>query len=95
MNKLKKVLDNPLVKAGIKTLAPEAAMIVGLADTLTQGLFVAKKKPHVARLLEIIEDEIAIAVEKLATTKSQHERDEYQVRAHALLGVLMKWEKIS
>ncbi|MCV0439710.1 MAG: hypothetical protein K5880_13875 [Hydrogenophaga sp.] len=95
MDEVQKVLQNPLVRTGLKTVAPQVALGVDLAVTVVGGLFGSRKrKPSAAKLMAVIDKQLAKVLEDLATTESKHYRNECEIRAHTLLGVLMEWDRI-
>lgn len=92
MDEVQKLLNNPVLRQGLKIVAPE----IGLGVDLVVGLFGAAKKEHSAKqLMSVIDKELAKVLEDLATTESRHYRRECEIRAHTLLGVLMEWDKIA
>ena len=95
MNEVQKVLQNPVIRAGLKIAAPEIALGVDLAVTIAGSLFGSRKrKPSAQKLLFVIDKRLATVLEALATTTSEHYRREYEIRAHELLGILNEWEEI-
>lgn len=96
MDEVQKVLNNPLVRNGLKVVAPEIGLGVDLAMTVVGGLFGSRRrKPSAQQLLAVIDKQLAGILKDLATTESKHYRRECEIRAHALLGVLMEWDKIN
>ena len=96
MEEVQKILQNPLVKAGLKVAAPEIALGVDLAILVVGSIFGSrkKKKPSAEKLLGAIDKRLADILKDLALTKSKGFRQECEIRAHELLGILNEWEKI-
>lgn len=96
MDAVKNVMSNPVVKQGLKIVAPELVLGVNLAVDLVGPLFRKKKKtPSATKLLAVIDKELAKVLETLGTTQSRGRQRECEIRAHTLLGVLNEWEKIT
>lgn len=91
MDEVQKILKNPLVSQGLKTVAPQVALGV---DIVTAMFASQRRKPRVEDILSIIDKRLAEVLKALATTESKHYRQECEIRAHELLGVLNKLEHV-
>lgn len=89
LSNVQDVLSNPVIRQGLKIVAPEIA----IALEIVQGLF-GKKKPQASDVLKIIDARLADLIRQLATTKSRLLRNELEIRIHELLGILNSWNKI-
>ena len=90
-NKLSRLLADPIIKQGIAIASPQAALILGVLESLG-GAF--GKKPSARILLDIIDRRLASITTKLANEKtSDLHRKELEIRLHEILGILNEWEK--
>lgn len=92
MYELEKILRNPILRTGLKAVAPEVALGVNLIMAI-RGT-VLERDPSIADLLQVIDRNLAETLEILATTESAHVRKEHEIRAHTLLDILNEWSKI-
>jgi len=94
MDAVTKILSNPVLRQSLKILVPQVALGVDLAVTLVGAyLKTRKRKASIEKLLKAIDTRLAVVLERLATTESKGVRQECEVRAHELLGVLNEWHK--
>ena len=91
MEEVKAILNNPIIKNGLRIAAPEIALGVEIIS----GLFSSKRTTSAEQLLAVIDKELARVLETLATTESKNHRRECEIRAHTILGLLNEWEKIT
>lgn len=95
MDEVTKLLNNPTIKAGLRVFAPEISLGLDLAVTVISSLFGrGQRKPKVEHLYAAVDRELAKVIKELATTKSKPYRQELEIRAHTLLGIIFEWEKI-
>jgi hypothetical protein len=89
LNEVKKILSNPIVKTGLRVVAPELVIGVDLALSVADGLF--KSKPSTETLVSVVDKRLAEMLSEIATTESKHYRRECEIRAHELLFILNEW----
>ncbi len=89
MEAVTQVLNNPIIRTGLKVVAPEIAVAVEVAMLFLKK---RKKRASIEKLLEAIDKRLAKTLETLATTESKGLRRECEIRAHELLGVLNEWD---
>ena len=99
MQEVQKILNNPLLRLGLKTVAPELALGIDLAvmtyDAILGGSQRIPYAKHLLGLTNTIDKRLAELLEGIATTQSKHKRRDYEIRAHELLGILNEWTKIT
>jgi hypothetical protein len=95
MEEVQKVLNNPVIRQGLKVAAPELALGVELAVGFVTTLFGRRKRRlSVKKLAGVVDQRLAKILTDIATTKSKHHKQECEIRAHELLGILNTWEKL-
>lgn len=89
------VLGNPLVRAGLRTVSPEAALAVDAIRLLAGGLI--RKRGHAAsEVIAVMDQRFAGYIKELTKENTSAPRKrELEVRIHELLGVLDAWDKVS
>ena len=99
MKEVQNILSNPLLKQGLKLVAPEIAIGIDLVVTAYNALLGGEKRipyaKHLLALTTVIDKRLAVLLEDLATTKSKARRRRCEIRIHELLGILNEWEKIT
>jgi len=95
MDEIQKLLNNPVIKNGLRIASPEIALGVEILSAVGSGLFQGKKTPKATELLAVIDKRLAKVLNDLATTESRYYRRECETRAHELLGILNEWEKLN
>ena len=88
LSNVQAVLNNPLVKQGIRVASPEVAL--GLE--IIEGLF-AKPMREASEVLKVIDKRLAELLKQLAESKSKLAIRELEVRIHELLEILNEWSK--
>lgn len=88
MDEVIELLNNPLIKSGLMTVAPE----LGAAVTFLSDIVLPNDN---SEIVKIIDNRLAVVLKYLATAKSNHLIEEYEIRAHELLHLLFTWEKTS
>jgi hypothetical protein len=94
VDEVAKILSSPAIKAGLKVVAPEIGLGLDLAVTIVSGIFKARHKPKIEELLAVMDRQLAKLIGELAVTKSRPRQQELEVRIHALLGVILEWDKL-
>lgn len=94
MDEVAKILSSPAVRAGLKVVAPEIGLGVDLAITIVKGLFGSGRKPKAESLVAVLDKQLAGLLKELATTKSKLRQQELEIRIHALLGIILEWDKL-
>lgn len=89
-----RVLDNPIVKAGLRLAGPQASLIADGLKALMLAFGGRRKRKYKAKdVFKIIDKRAAELIETLATTRSKHERDEVEIRLHELLEIGQRWDR--
>jgi hypothetical protein len=83
MEEVQQIIANPIIRQGLKVVAPELALGVDLVLTI----FGSKRKRQPS-LLPLVDKRLAFLLKEIATTKSALYRQECEIRAHELLGLL-------
>ena len=92
MQEIQKLLSNPLIRHGLKVVAPELAIGIDLVSSFFSA---TAWEPSVEDMLAVIDKRLAVILEGIATTTSKRKRRRLEIRAHELLGILNEWEKIA
>lgn len=91
VEKVTEVLNNPAVKMGLKMVAPEVAIFADMIVPAVGLMFGRRRKPKADKLVAVIDEQLADILQDLATTESRARQRELEIRAHTLLGILVKW----
>lgn len=89
LSNVQQVLSNPVLRQGLKIVAPEVSIALEIIDSL----FI-ESPPLASDVLKIIDLRLADLLKQLATKQSDLLRNELEIRIHELLGVLNAWNKI-
>lgn len=91
MDEVKKLLQDPLILQGLRIVAPEIAIGIDLVSSV---FGISRRRRSAEQVLAIVDKRLAEALRELATTKSKFRRNECEIRAHELLGVLNDWQRV-
>jgi hypothetical protein len=94
LDKVTALLNNPVIKQGLKLTAPQISTGIELL-TLGGALFsTGRRGPSASDLMSDVDTELARQIEILAdSTISAPRRRNTEVRVHTLLGLLNTWSK--
>ena len=94
MEEVRKILQNPIVRNGLRIVAPEIGVGIDLVLLVADVLF-ASNEPGVQQLLAVIDRQLAGILEQLVEVRTEAQKQELEIRAHTLLGILNDWGKIA
>lgn len=86
MDKIKNIINNPVVMTAINSSSPQ----LYVALNVLYSIF-AKDPPNVNTLVKVIDDKLNHILKELAEKQPLFYKRELEIRAHQLLEVLVLW----
>jgi len=92
LDQVASTLNNPVVAAGLRLVAPELVWGVQAMQLVFGG---RRRRPSAKKVLVVLDKRLSELITELSRPRSDAHRKELEIRIHEILHVLQEWDKLS